>query len=112
MQNSPQPEQNAPPPAARVVGKPIDRVDGRLKVTGRAMYAADFPVQNNAYAVAFQSTIARGKVKSIDSSAAQKHPGVIAVITHENAPKLHRVSMEHQPGKPGQTFLPVQGDEI
>jgi xanthine dehydrogenase YagR molybdenum-binding subunit len=110
MQTTEKHEQSAP--SSQVVGKPLDRVDGRQKVTGRALYASDFPVQNPAYAVAFQSTIARGKVLSIDASEAQRHPGVIAVITHENAPKLYRVSMDHITGKPGQTFLPLQGNQI
>jgi xanthine dehydrogenase YagR molybdenum-binding subunit len=97
---------------SQVIGKPIDRTDGRQKVTGQALYAADFPARNIAYAVAFQSTIASGRVKSIDSAEARRQPGVLAVITHENAPALHRVSMDHTLGKPGQTFLPLQGDEI
>ena len=97
---------------SQVIGKPVDRKDGRQKVTGQALYAADFPARNLAYAVAFQSTIASGRVKSIDSAEARRQPGVLAVITHENAPPLHRVSMDHTLGKPGQTFLPLQGDEI
>ncbi len=95
-----------------LVGKPMDRVDGRKKVTGQARYAADFPLREVAHAVVFQSTIAKGSVRSIDAAEARRQPGVLEVITHENAPKLNRVSMEHKPGKPGQTFLPVQGPEI
>src|ERR1700709_2116275 len=94
------------------VGKPLDRVDGRAKVTGAAKYAADFQVPNVAFAWLGPSTIARGEVASIDAAAAQKLPGVIAILTHENMPKLHPVTMEHQLGKPGQTFLPLQGAEI
>jgi xanthine dehydrogenase YagR molybdenum-binding subunit len=96
----------------KVVGTPIDRVDGRAKVTGQARYAADFPSTNLAYAVAFQSSIARGRVQSIDAAVARRQSGVLAIITHENAPPLHRVSMDHQEGKPGQTYLPLQDDQI
>jgi len=72
-----------------VIGQPIDRVDGRLKITGAAQYAADFALENLAYAVAVQSTIAKGKVRKIDTSAAEQAPGVLAVITRANAPKMH-----------------------
>ena len=43
------------------VGKPIDRVDGRLKVTGAATYAAEFPIANLAYGVTVNSTITKGR---------------------------------------------------
>lgn len=66
----------------------MDRTDGRLKVTGAARYAAEFPMKNLAHAVVVRSTIARGRIQSIDTSAAEKSPGVLAVITHLNAPKL------------------------
>lgn len=95
-----------------LIGKPLDRVDGRDKVTGHARYAADFPVKGVAHAYAFISTIASGRVTSIDAAEAMRQPGVLSVLTHENARKLYRVSMEHQPGRPGQTWLPLQGDEV
>src|SRR5207302_1760536 len=50
-----------------VIEQAIDRVDGRLKITGAARYAADFPLENMAYAVAVQSTIAKGRVRRIDT---------------------------------------------
>jgi xanthine dehydrogenase YagR molybdenum-binding subunit len=112
MQTPGQPEQNPAPAATKVVGKPVDRVDGRAKVTGTALYAADFPVERVAHAVAFVSTIGSGRVAEIDAAAAERHPGVLAVLTRANAPKLHRVSNDHQPGKPGQTYLPLQDDEV
>ncbi|MGI2905615.1 xanthine dehydrogenase family protein molybdopterin-binding subunit [Tolypothrix sp. VBCCA 56010] len=70
-----------------VVGKPLNRVDGHLKVTGGARYAAEFPVAKIAYGVTIQSTIAKGKIAQIDTKAAERLPGVLAVITHLNAPK-------------------------
>lgn len=73
----------------KVIGKGIDRIDGILKITGKAAYATDYPVKNMAYAVLFKSTIASGKIITIDSEAAKNAPGVLAVITHENAPKLN-----------------------
>jgi xanthine dehydrogenase YagR molybdenum-binding subunit len=95
-----------------LIGKPIDRVDGRQKVTGKVLYAIDFPVTNAAHAVAFVSTIASGRVTKIDAAEALRQPGVLGILTHENAPKLYPVSMDHNPGKPGQTFFPLQGDQV
>jgi xanthine dehydrogenase YagR molybdenum-binding subunit len=69
-------------------GRPIDRVDGRLKVTGRAPYAAEVPVANVVHAVIVASTIAKGAISSIDARAATAAPGVLAVLTPDNAPKL------------------------
>src|SRR2546429_380856 len=72
----------------RAVGAPLDRVDGRLKVTGGARYSAEFPTANLAHAVIVTSTVATGRIASIDTSAAEKAPGVVRVMTHLNAPKL------------------------
>lgn len=68
-----------------VTGKPLDRVDGRLKVTGAAQYSAEIPLENLAYAVLIGSEIASGTVSHIDTSIAEKSPGVNAIITHLNA---------------------------
>jgi xanthine dehydrogenase YagR molybdenum-binding subunit len=74
---------------APIIGQPVSRVDGRLKVTGEARYAAEFdPGPNLAYAVIVDSTIPNGRVASIDASAAEQAPGVLRVITHLNAPRL------------------------
>lgn len=81
-------QSKADKPTNSAVGKPMDRTDGLLKVTGAARYAAEFPMKNLAHAVVVRSTIARGRIQSIDTSAAEKSPGVLAVITHLNAPKL------------------------
>jgi xanthine dehydrogenase YagR molybdenum-binding subunit len=70
------------------IGRPVSRVDGRLKVTGAARYAAEFKHQDLTYGVLVMSTIANGRIKSIDTKAAERAPGVVAVITHSNAPKL------------------------
>ena len=72
----------------RVVGKPLDRIDGPKKVTGTATYAYEHAVDEVTYAFPVQSTIAKGRIVSIDAWAAQAIPGVIAVLTHENAPRL------------------------
>ena len=66
----------------------MSRVDGRLKVTGGAKYAAEFNVKGLTYGVLVCSTIAKGSIRSIDSKQAQNAPGVLAVITHLNCPKI------------------------
>jgi xanthine dehydrogenase YagR molybdenum-binding subunit len=73
----------------KIIGQAIDRVDGFLKVTGTANYATDYKIKNIAYAVIFKSTIAAGKIVNIDTSEAEKAPGVLIVITHKNAPRLN-----------------------
>ena len=70
------------------IGKPLPRVDGRAKVTGGARYAADFNQQGQAHAVIVGATVGLGRVTGIDTAPVQILPGVIAVISHLNAPRL------------------------
>ena len=72
---------------AQVIGQAIDRIDGRAKVTGTAAYAADNRAERMAFGSIVGATIARGRVAGIDAKAAQRMPGVLLVMTHENAPK-------------------------
>ncbi|WP_226889657.1 xanthine dehydrogenase family protein molybdopterin-binding subunit [Nostoc sp. MG11] len=75
----------------QIVGKPLDRVDGKLKVTGEAAYTADVQIDNLVYGVIFQSAIAKGKVIQIDTSAAVIAPGVVDIITYEQTPSLVKI---------------------
>ena len=99
-----------------LIGKPVDRVDGRLKVTGMAPYSAEFALKDLAYGVTLQSTIASGRIRNIDSRASEALPGVIAVITHENSMSLHTLSgggNDPSSGKLGEKdLLPLQNDRI
>ena len=70
------------------IGQGIDRVDGRLKVTGQARYAAEFAVPDVVHAVLVNSTIGAGAITGFDLAAARAMPGVLAIITPDNAPKL------------------------
>jgi xanthine dehydrogenase YagR molybdenum-binding subunit len=70
------------------IGRPLDRVDGRLKVTGRATYAAEFDVPGHAHGVIVRSTVANGRIASIETGTAIRAGGVLAVLTHQNAPRL------------------------
>jgi xanthine dehydrogenase YagR molybdenum-binding subunit len=69
------------PAAAPLAGQPVTRVDGRLKVTGAARYAADNPIPDLLHAVLVCSTVSRATVQNIDSAAAVDHPGVVRVLT-------------------------------
>ncbi len=70
----------------KYIGKEMSRVDGFAKVTGKAKYAAEFKVPNLAYGFIATSSIARGTIRSIDTTEASKAAGVIKVYTHENFP--------------------------
>ena len=70
------------------IGKPLDRVDGRLKVTGAARFAAEYSPERVVHAAFVQSTITKGRITDIDTRVAEKAPGVLAVLTHRNAPKI------------------------
>ena len=72
----------------RYIGKEMSRVDGVAKVTGAAKYAVEFQAKNVAYGFIVQSEVAKGTIKSIDVSEAEKQSGVIKIFTHLNAPKL------------------------
>lgn len=70
------------------VGKPLSRVDGPLKVRGEARFAAEFDIEGVVHAALVHSTIAKGRIVRIDLSEARMAPGVIEIVTHENAPKM------------------------
>ena len=74
----------------KVVGKPTDRIDGPLKTTGTAPYAYERHdvVPNQAYGYVVGSAIAKGRIAAIDLTAAKAAPGVLAIVTAENAGKL------------------------
>ncbi len=104
--------------ATDVVGRPIERVDGRLKVTGAARYAADAPVEGVAHAVIVQSTIARGRA-AIDAAEAERAPGVLAVLTPRTMPRLRRVKADFSGGGApgggtmlGEDRLPLEDDAV
>src|SRR3954469_693229 len=82
--------------AQGVVGAPLDRVDGPLKVTGAARYAYEHQVDGVTYASLVQSSIARGRIVSVEVSAALTLDGVVGVLWHENALRLQTENGELQ----------------
>jgi xanthine dehydrogenase YagR molybdenum-binding subunit len=74
----------------RELGKPMNRVDGRLKVTGTARYAAEFSPKGVLYGYAVKSSISKGRITALETKAAETAFGVRLVITHSNALKLQK----------------------
>ena len=82
-------------------------------MTGRARYTADVPLVGAAHAAIVHSTIANGRTVSIDTTAAEKAPGVLAVFTHRNMPRMNPTPKPWSHLHPhGQGYLPLQDDEI
>jgi xanthine dehydrogenase YagR molybdenum-binding subunit len=77
--------------SGKYVGRSIARVDGPAKTTGQARFAAEYSYPDLAYAALVYSTIARGRILTMETAAAQGVDGVIAVLTHENAPPMKPV---------------------
>ena len=96
------------------IGKPTSRVDGPLKVTGQAKYAAEHAVDGLTYGYVVSSTIASGSIKNIDAKEALKLPGVLQVFTHENVSGTAWFdrSYKDDDSVPGSPFRPLHDDKI
>src|SRR4051812_44154058 len=91
------PATNNPIDQLKVVGKPIDRIDGPFKTTGTAPYAYERHdvAPNAAYGYVMTSAIAKGRIASIDDIQAKAAPGVIAIVTWQNAGKLGKAERNY-----------------
>jgi xanthine dehydrogenase YagR molybdenum-binding subunit len=90
------------------IGQPLPRPDGQIKVTGRALYAADWSAPNLLHAALVTAMIPAGRIVGIDVEAAMSERGVVRVLTHKEMPKFGKLG-----GPPtAQSFMPMQGDEI
>ena len=70
------------------IGQPMRRVDGRLKVTGQARYTAEHAVAGCVHGVLVTSTVAAGRITHLDTKAAAQVPGVLAIVSHLNSPRV------------------------
>jgi xanthine dehydrogenase YagR molybdenum-binding subunit len=99
-----------------VLGHPVNRVDGRDKVTGVARYSAEITLPNMSHAAIVGASVASGRVTSIDTRTARAAGGVIAILTHENLPKVAAapVLLPSLAGRaaPGESFFPMQDDQV
>ena len=89
------------------VGAPLPRVDGPLKVTGGARYAAEFHPEGLAYAATHDSTVPAGRIIAIETAAAERAPGVLLVLTHLNADRLPYETPAERPA-----VDPVTGEQL
>lgn len=97
----------------KAIGTAISRFDGRLKVTGKADYTADIPVPALLHAAIVSSRIAKGRIVSIDARAAERAPGVSAVFTYQNIPRMNPTPKPWSHLHPhGQSYLPLQDDKV
>lgn len=97
-----------------LIGAPVSRTDGPLKVQGRARFAAEVPMAGLTYAALLHSTIAHGRIVTLDTADAEAAPGVVLVMTYRNAPRLTAPPlMMSKPQAGGTSSLPVmQNAEI
>jgi xanthine dehydrogenase YagR molybdenum-binding subunit len=101
----------SPQPQA-AVGAPLSRVDGRLKVTGKATYAAEHDIDDVVHAVVVDSSIGRGRITGIDTRAALAQPDVLMVLTHLNAPRLAYRGNPESFDPPGKQLPVFQDDRV
>ena len=102
----------APYTPSPVIGASLARIDGPLKTTGRASYAADYNFPRMVYGVAVGSTIANGTIRSVDTSAADKMRGVLLMLTHENINAALRVPNGVRAGRNSETRGPLEDNII
>ena len=94
------------------VGKSVSRIDGPLKVKGSARFAAEFHLDGMVYAALVYSTIAKGRIATLETAAAEAAPGVVLVMTHKNAPKIEPMPFFSQkPKAAAGDDLPVMQDD-
>jgi xanthine dehydrogenase YagR molybdenum-binding subunit len=99
---------------ASYIGTSTSRIDGVAKVTGAAKYAGEFNVPGLAYGSVVTATIAKGRIKSIDRSAAMRVKGVIEVFTHENRPPMpdNDKAYKDETAPAGSPYRPLFDDMI
>lgn len=99
--------------ATSVIGTAVTRVDGRLKVTGAARYAVDHPIEGVVYGVGVPSTVGSGKIAGIDTSIAEKMPGVLAILHHGNSDPLFRTAAPFEgDSKASESRPPFEDDTV
>src|SRR5262245_52837498 len=109
--------ESGPDPLSRhergLIGAPVSRLDGPLKVRGEARFAAEFPMDGMAYASLAYSTVASGRIATLDTSEAEAAPGVVLVMTHRNAPRMNAApGFGTSPLAAAGSTLPVLQDDL
>lgn len=99
-------------PAAPQIGAAVSRSDGAAKVTGEALYSAEFRLPGLVHAALATSTIASGRIADIDEAAAKRMPGVLLILTHRNAPPLPEHGKAGVKPPAGRVLSVLQDDRI
>lgn len=101
-------------PASPTLGQPTRRVDGPLKVTGAARYAAEYNVPELLHGQIVSSSIAKGRILRFETEKAMAIPGVVTIFTHENRPELSDKAKDYKDevAPPGDHFRPLHDDRI
>ncbi|SDD44106.1 xanthine dehydrogenase YagR molybdenum-binding subunit [Dyadobacter soli] len=96
------------------VGQPVSRLEGKLKVTGAAKYAAEYDVPDLLYGYVVHATITKGRITRLDTGAAKALQGVVDVITHENRPEVASADLKYidMDAPPGLVFKPLTDPEV
>src|ERR1051326_5433510 len=98
------------------IGRPISRVDGPQKVTGAARYSGEIQLHGLAHAAIVGATVPSGRVTAIAIEEGLAADGVIAILTHENLPKIagepHLLPSLAGGPAPGESFFPMQDDVV
>jgi xanthine dehydrogenase YagR molybdenum-binding subunit len=97
-----------------LTGQSISRLEGNAKVTGAAQYAGDYNVPGLLYGYVVNSTITKGEIVKINTSAAKDVPGVVEIFTHENRPSLAWFDLQYadMDAPPGSPFRPLRNADI
>ena len=93
------------------IGEPVSRLDGVLKVGGKARFVSEVKVDGMLYAALVHSTIARGRIASLDTTAAERSPGVALVMTYRNAPRMKKPKAFMEGGGVAGSNLPIMQDD-
>src|SRR5262249_59027668 len=94
------------------MGAPEPRIDGRLKVTGAARYPSDLAVNNPAYAALVVSAIAKGRITHLDLADAHVVPGVLDILTYQNASEIKGSEFFRNGGIAATTVVPLSSPQI
>jgi xanthine dehydrogenase YagR molybdenum-binding subunit len=95
-----------------LIGTPVSRLDGPLKVRGAARFAAEVPLEDMVYAALVYGTIPCGRIATLDTQAAEAAPGVVLVMTYRNAPRLNSPApFGSSPTAAAASDLPIMQDD-
>ena len=100
------------PHAAGIIGAVVPRIDGPLKTTGTARYAVDHNFPGLAHAVAVQSTVGSGSIRTLDTAAAEKMPGVLLVLHHGNMKGAYRLFPHQDDATISEARPPFEDEKI